>query len=142
MNSIEMPQEIASKLWKEAIELRGSRKKGKIKKAINLVKRIIEERNNPSDISVKLNTFIGDCYHLDLKKHDEAIDYYHTAIEINNDPWANVMVGDIFLNHKRDYKAAADILKATLDRGISKPLIRDIAQDYLAEATKKIANFG
>jgi len=52
------------------------------------------------------------------------------------------MVGDIYLNHKRDYKAAADILKATLDRGIAKPLIRDIAQDYLAEATKKIANSG
>jgi len=134
----EMSQDQASSLWQEAIALRGSGKKPKIKKAIQLAERIIAERVNPPDIQGTLHCFIGDCYHIDLQKHDRAMDYYQKASEITGDPWAFVMVGDILLHHKKDYQAAADVLQGALARGGLKPLARDIAQDYLAEARKAL----
>ena len=81
MNKPEMSQETASELWQKAIELRNSDKKGKIKKAIQLVQRIIEERNNHPPISTKLRTFVGDCYHLDLEQHDKAMDYFFPLLD-------------------------------------------------------------
>lgn len=138
MGQNEMSQDQASALWQEAIALRGSGKKPKIKKAIQLAARLLEERANPPEIQGTLYSFIGDCYHLDLKNHDRAMDYYQKACELTGHPWAYVMIGDILLHQKKDYQAAVDILSGTLARGGLKPLAQDIAQDYLAEARKAL----
>lgn len=138
MNKREMSQETASELWQKAIELRNSDKKGNIKEAVQLVIRIIDERNDSPPISTKLKTFVGDCYHINLGEHDKAMEYYQSAIDDDiNDPWASIMLGDIYLNNKKNYKAAVDILEKVLARGISSSGQRDIAQDYLAEAKQK-----
>jgi tetratricopeptide (TPR) repeat protein len=129
-----MSQETASDLWQQAIELRTSSKKGKIKKAIKLVSQILNQRTDSPPISTKLNTFIGDCYHLDIKEHDKAIPYYQKAIqEDKNDPWASVMLAEVYII-KKEYQTAIDLLKTTLDHGITSSNIRDIANDNLKKA--------
>lgn len=141
MNKPEMSQETASELWQKAIELRNSDKKGKIQKAIKLVQRIIEERNDRPPMSTKLRTFVGDCYHLNLGQHDKAMEYYQAAIEDDsNDPWASIMLGEIYLKNKKNYKAAVDILEKTLAGGFCKPLQSDIAKDLLVEAKQNLAS--
>lgn len=133
-----MSQDVASELWKKAIELRGSNNNRKIKKAIKLVQRIIEERDVQSSISAELKIFVGDCYHIDLKQHDEAFKYYQMAVnEDKNNSWANIMLGEIYLKYKKDYKAAVEILEKTIVRGISSSFEGDIAKDHLADAKQK-----
>ena len=139
MSKQEMSQDVASELWQKALDLRRSNKKGNIKKAIKLAQRILDERNDRPPISTQLKTFVGDCYHLNLEQHDKAMVYYQSAIEGDNDPWASIMLGEIYLRNKKDYKAAAEILEKTVARGISSAGQRDIARDRLAEARQKLA---
>lgn len=139
MNNQQMSQETASEFWQKAIELRRKDKPGDVKKAIQLVTRILEERDNLPPISTKLKTFIGDCYHLNLGQHDKAVDYYQSAIvDDRNEPWASIMLGDIYLNNKKDYKSAVDILERVLALDTLSSMDRDIAKDNLLEAKQKL----